>query len=66
MTKKHFIELADDIRHHNRFNNTPFTVSQLEVVAGFCRSINPRFDRQRWLDYIAGECGPGGGKVKAA
>ena len=33
-------------------------------IADFCRSQNPRFNRDRWLDYIAGECGPNGGAVR--
>ena len=68
MTKKHFVELADDIIRHNRWcdPHQKFTDAHLIVLADFCRSVNPRFDRNRWLDYIAGECGPSGGKVKAA
>jgi len=66
MSKKHFIALADAIRWHNR--NTPgespdyFTDSQLNSLAEFCRDSNPRFNKERWLGYIAGECGPNGGK----
>lgn len=33
-------------------------------LADFCKSQNYRFDRGRWLAYIAGECGPNGGKIK--
>ena len=32
-------------------------------LADFCKSQNYRFDRERWLVYIAGECGPNGKKV---
>ena len=32
-------------------------------LADFCQSQNSRFDRERWLAYIAGGCGPNGGKV---
>ncbi len=62
MTKKHFIELADLIRAR------PHCFDNLAVLslADFCQDQNPRFDRQRWLDYIAGRCGKNGGKVKAA
>jgi hypothetical protein len=35
----------------------------IQAVADFCAAQNPRFDRARWLGYIAGECGPNGGKV---
>jgi hypothetical protein len=37
-------------------------VMDRDVLADFCRTQNPRFDRERWLDYIAGKCGPNGGK----
>lgn len=40
--------------------NWEFTV---EMLADFCASTNPRFNRQRWLDYVAGKCGPSGGKL---
>ena len=67
MSKKHFIALADDIREHNRcaVNNgeIPFTPDQIDVLARFCRMQNSQFNRERWLDYIAGECGPNGGRV---
>ena len=35
-----------------------------EALADFCESQNPNFMRERWLDYIAGECGPNGGSIK--
>jgi hypothetical protein len=41
-----------------------------DALADFCAAQNSRFDRERWLgrcwndSYIAGECGPNGGKVK--
>ena len=71
MSKKHFIALADAIKDNNRTaqNNsayTPFTETQLNVLAAFCRSTNSRFMRDRWLSYIAGECGQNGGAVKKA
>ncbi len=62
MTKQHFIALADHIRDVNANKAHPFTVLQIHELADFCQSQNPRFDRQRWLDYIAGTCGPNGGK----
>jgi hypothetical protein len=69
MTRKIFVALADSIREHNRlaeFNGeTAFTDDQLAALARFCASANPRFKRERWLDYIAGRCGPNGGTVAA-
>lgn len=71
MTKKHFIALADAIREYNAQALEPgtstvsplrFGHTQLLVLADFCRSQNPYFKRDRWLGYIAGECGPNGGR----
>ncbi len=66
MSKKDFIALADTIKYHNRHadNDDQFTPNQLETLASFCRGQNCDFKKQRWLDYIAGECGPSGGAVK--
>lgn len=69
MIKKNFIALADAIRAHNAqlscISNArdTFTNSQLAILADFCAAQNSNFDRQRWLDYIAGNCGKNGGKV---
>lgn len=60
MTKKHFIELADVIRERRSY----FDQVQINIIADFCAAQNPRFDRARWLGYIAGECGKNGGKIK--
>ena len=69
MTKKNFVALADSIREHNRLakvnGENAFTVDQVAELARFCASVNPRFKRERWLDYIAGRCGPNGGTVAA-
>ncbi len=70
MSKKHFIALADMIKRHNVQGDslagpsTPFTQDQLNALALFCESQNPRFLPHRWLAYIAGECGPNGGQIK--
>ena len=65
MNKKDFIALADAIRNHNQsapiLETRKFDADQLETIAEFCRSQNPRFMRGRWLEYIAGNCGPNGG-----
>jgi len=61
MTTKHFIALADMIRHRRGV----FTNEAIGILADFCFSQNNRFMRQRWLDYINGFCGPRGGSVKA-
>jgi len=63
MSKKHFIALADRIKEHNRTCNhgEQFSDEQLDTLAAFCRSQNSNFKTDRWLDYIAGKCGPNGG-----
>ena len=66
MTKKHFIALADFIKHVYVGDSTQklFKESHLEVLASFCAYQNPRFNRARWLGYIKGENGPHGGRVR--
>ena len=71
MSKKHFIALADCLRELVVFDMQQYgaTVPMLhyqtviDALADFCASQNPAFDRLRWLRYIAGECGPNGGKL---
>lgn len=64
MTKKHFIVLADLIRVANLNEPGRFSDSAIRLLADFCAAQNPLFKRDRWLDYIAGKCGKGGGKIK--
>jgi len=63
MTKKHFIALADVIKNHNddargvfgvNANRLIFQPEQIHSLANFCAEQNPKFDRDRWLGYIAG------------
>ena len=62
MSKKHFIKLAEVIRA----NPDQFTPQAIATLADFCQGENPAFKRDRWTAYIAGQCGPNGGKVKAS
>ncbi len=67
MTKQHSTALADWIREHNTEEWRPserFTDEQIGSIARFCESQNPRFNRQHWLDYVAGTHGPNGAKFK--
>jgi len=59
MTKKDLVALADALRIHNRTadGRTEFTPDYLVVLADFCASQYPNFDRKGWIDCIAGECG---------
>ena len=71
MSKKHFIALADALRAEKPGENwNPNKMVQWELdvkaIANVCAHSNPRFNRERWLAYIAGECGPNGGRVKAS
>ena len=68
MTKKHFIALADTMRRMNAANPSGKVDigTILSYLTEFCESTNPRFNRGRWLSYIAGECWKNGGKVKLA
>ena len=72
MTKQDFVALADMIRDYNAIeifedpSEYPlFTEGQIRSLAIFCHSQNPRFKRQQWLDYVAGTCGPNGGRSRA-
>ena len=72
MSKQDFIELADTIRRELcGFRmvydaQTPDVSVQkvVEVLAAFCKRQNYAFKKERWIDYIAGECGPNGGAIK--
>jgi len=61
MTKKDFIALADLIRTYH-VDEDYNAVVPLDELADFCQQQNPNFDRERWLNYVAGNCGPNGGK----
>ena len=58
MTKKHFIALADALR----FVKVPPPV--LEALVEFCHTQSRHFNEARWRGYLAGKCGPNGGKLK--
>lgn len=67
MSKKHFIKLADSVKYI--FKQNDYTERQridiINELASFCIMNGSNFNRSRWIDYINGECGPSGGKVKA-
>jgi hypothetical protein len=70
MSKKDFIALADTLRAFYE-TNAGREMDQMsrgilmQHIANFCQSQNSNFKRDRWLSYIAGECGPNGGAIKA-
>ena len=74
MTEQHFLALADSIRAYNAqafpagtniASPLKFTHTQIQTLADFCAAQKSAFDRERWLAYVAGDCGPNGGKRKA-
>ena len=65
MTKKHFIAMADAIREHQHYYPADqFSAGQLATLRRFCASQNYNFMGERWMSYLAGECGPNGGALK--
>jgi hypothetical protein len=64
MTRKTFIALADHLKDRYDGNKSVCWNEVLRLLADFCQSQNPAFKRERWIGYVRGECGPGGGTVK--
>ena len=66
MSKKDFVDLADRLKRVKNGNDGGLVSWEyiLEEICQFCKSQNFNFNRERFLDYLAGECGPSGGKVK--
>ena len=46
MTKKHFIKLANILANNN------FDKNLLQDIISFCKNENPRFDIERFKNYI--------------
>lgn len=63
LPKKELIALADTVRAM-RGTDSQLSFIQEEKLAEFCASRNPRFSKQRWLDYVHGEAGPNGGRTR--
>lgn len=68
ITKKDIIALADFIKAKNGNdygkNAQFFTANAIYALADFLGQNNPNFNRDRFLNYVAGMCGPNGGRVK--
>lgn len=79
MTKQDFIALADAIKQSRpmvpfsmddaesrvRYSGALHQWEDMRsAIASVCAASNPSFNRERWLAYIAGDCGPSGGAVK--
>ena len=63
MTKQHVIALADWIREARSIGLIDYSDEVVRSLALFLGRQNPRFKRERWLDYVNGKCGPNGGKL---
>lgn len=68
MTGKDFVFLANIIKQTKPTNPDngmllQWEATKLSIAAEFSLKY-PNFKKDRWLDYIAGKCGPKGGKVK--
>ena len=72
MSKQDFVALADSVRkelcgfrqvYDEHTPDAPVS-KVVDMLADFCERQNPNFNRERWLDYIAGKCGPNGGAIK--
>jgi hypothetical protein len=69
MSKRDFVALADSLRAEKPGENwNPNKQVQWELdvkaVADVCARSNPRFMRERWMDYVNGLCGPNGGSLR--
>jgi hypothetical protein len=71
MSKKDFIALADELRPaltpEHVSASGKVTLGPAPIIDALCRFMrgqNPNFKEDRWRDYLAGNCGPGGGAVK--
>lgn len=74
MSKKHFIAIGECLRMHRlQLERTmPDTAERDRVfdalladVIGTLKRTNPNFMSERFRNFVAGQCGPNGGKVKA-
>ena len=60
MSKQDFVALADVIKQNKHL----FSSEAIGVLVGFCVRQNSAFKKYRWIEYIAGKCGPNGGAIK--
>jgi len=65
MSKKHFIAMADALRSIEPVNIDERVqwLKSIEALADFCAEQNPLFNRERWIGYIKGLNGAGGGAL---
>ena len=65
MTKQDFVGLADAIRPWYEEGGAEWNADAhgaiLAALVDFCERANPKFKRERWLEYVAGKVGVNGG-----
>ncbi len=69
MSKKDFVALADELKSvgvSTYGKMTPKERVMFDAVVRFCGHANPAFKSERFRAYVAGECGPSGGELKAS
>ncbi len=73
LTKKDLIALADVVRN---LRTVPVSLNDkaqpemavrlddlMDALVYYCANSNPRFKADRWREYVAGKCGPNGGRL---
>ena len=64
MTKQD-IALADWIRETRERGLIDYSDDVVQSLASFFGRQNLRFNREHWLDYVNGKCGPNSGRLKS-
>ncbi len=62
MSKKDFVALGTMCKES--LGQSEMSTAAIIRIADFCQKQNPQFMRERWLDFVAGNCGPNGGAIK--
>lgn len=65
MTKKHFIELANYLKHLyiSEDGTTVNWEAFIKALGDFCEAQNPNFNRTRWTNCLDGKGGPNGESI---
>ena len=64
ITKKQIIKIADTIKDIARDADGLIELSLVvDKFADYLAAQNPNFERERFIAYVNGECGPNGGAV---
>jgi hypothetical protein len=63
MTKRDFVALADTLKGLE-FDTATARQAALDIVADALVARYPEFNRDVWVRYSLGECGPNGGALR--